>query len=131
VSAHTATLINLTPHPIAIYPLDTPDQICPGSVTPIRTLQPSLDHGPVRLLQLDQGAEAINAGVPVHRVRFGGTDQADPLPSPVPGVYLVVSLVVGLAASHRDDVLVIAEAVRDRQGCVIGARALARPVRDH
>jgi hypothetical protein len=29
-------IVNLTPHPLHIYPPDTPDRIAAGSVTPLR-----------------------------------------------------------------------------------------------
>ncbi|MFV2102121.1 hypothetical protein [Micromonospora sp. LOL_024] len=40
-----------------------------------------------------------------------------------------MSLVVGLAASDREDLLVCHDTVRDLDGSIIGVRTLARPHR--
>jgi hypothetical protein len=76
------------------------------------------------------GEDLIDERIPVERVAFGPqAGQVSPLPEPRDGTWYVVSLVVGLAASHRDDLLVVHEYVRDLDGCVIGSRKLARPQR--
>jgi hypothetical protein len=123
-------LVNLTPHPLHIYPSDTPDRVEPGSVTPLRVIAPSADHHPARLGHRIVGPENIDVGVPVDRVAFGpDTGQVSSLPEPRSGTWYVVSLVVGLAATHRDDLLVPHEYVRDLDGAVIGSRKLASPHR--
>jgi hypothetical protein len=76
-------LVILTPHPINVYPVETPDRIQRDSVIPVRVLPPSGQHGPARLGQRDQGVEELNLGVPVHRVAFGLADGGvDDLPEP-------------------------------------------------
>ncbi|MFY1673956.1 hypothetical protein ACN27G_29055 [Plantactinospora sp. WMMB334] len=121
-------IVNLTPHPLNIYPYDTPDHICSGDVLPIRVLPPSVQHQPARLGSQVIGEERIDDAIPVMRVAFGpGNGRFSDLPDPVPGTWYVVSLVVGFAAAHRDDLLVLHQYVRDMDGRIIGSRALARP----
>jgi hypothetical protein len=123
-------ILNLTPHPMHIYPLDTPDRIAPENAHPIAVIPPSAEHPRARLGHtVVPGSATVLDGVPVEEVVFGA-DTSDPhwLPDPVPGTRYVVSLVVGLAADHRDDLLVPHDYVRDLNGAVIGSRKLARPV---
>jgi hypothetical protein len=79
--------------------------------------------------QLVIGADNLGIGVPVERVAFGPDNGVMVLPDPVPGTWFVVALVVGLAASHRSDLLVPHDYVRDVDGSIIGSRKLARPHR--
>lgn len=65
--------------------------------------------------------------MPVERVAFGPGDGTIPLPEPATGTWYVVSLVVGLAATDRRDLLVPHDYVRDLDGVIIGSRKLARP----
>lgn len=121
-------IVNLTPHPLHIYPPDTPDRIAAGSVTPLRALPPSAQYQPARLGHQVIGAEHIDDAIPVVLVAFGpGDGRVSDLPQPRPNTWYVVSLVVGLAAAHRADLLVVHEYVRDLDGHVIGSRMLARP----
>jgi hypothetical protein len=125
-------IVNLTPHPMHFYPAGTPDRIEPGTVAPTYTIPPAPWHPPVRL-----GHRVVNArtmtvdGICVDDVAFGAEGaQADWLPEPTDGVWYLVSLPVGLAATHRTDLLVVHEPVRDTEGHALGCRKLARPVRD-
>jgi len=69
-------------------------------------------------------------GIVVDDVAFGAdTGQADWLPEPQDGVWYLVSLPVGLAATHRTDLLVVHEPVRAMSGSALGCRKLARPAR--
>ena len=65
-------------------------------------------------------------GVPLVAQTYG---RPEGLPEPKPGVYLVVSLVTAQAAEaagrDTDDLLLVADLVRDDAGRVIGCRALA------
>jgi len=123
-------IVNLTPHPLHIYPQDTPDRIAVGSVAALRVLPPPAQHHPARLGHQVLSAERAHDGIPVEQVAFGVADgPVSDLPEPRPGTCYVVSLVVGLAAVHRDDLLVLHEYVRDLDGRVIGCRKLARPQR--
>jgi hypothetical protein len=122
-------IVNLTPHPLHIYAPDTPDRITAGSVTPLRVLPPSPSHQPARLGHQVIGEQRIDDDLPVALVAFGRREgRVSDLPEPRKGTWYVVSLVVGLAAAHRDDLLVLHEYVRDLDGRVIGSRGLARPV---
>ena len=42
-------IVNLTPHPLQIYPSGTPDRIAAGAVTPLRVLPPAQQFPPARL----------------------------------------------------------------------------------
>ncbi|MDG4795056.1 hypothetical protein [Micromonospora sp. WMMD1082] len=76
------------------------------------------------------GPDDLDIGVPVERVAFGAADHSGPpLPPPAADTYYLVSLVVGLAADDRDDLLVCHRTVRDLDGSIIGVRMLARPHR--
>jgi hypothetical protein len=121
-------IVNLTPHPLHIYPPDTPDRIAADSVTPLRVLPPSAQYQPARLGHQVIGAQRIDDAIPVVLVAFGPADgRVSDLPQPRPNTWYVVSLVVGIAAAHRTDLLVVHEYVRDLDGHVIGSRMLARP----
>ncbi|MFG1954327.1 hypothetical protein [Micromonospora sp. NPDC048830] len=123
-------LVNLTPHPVAVYSVDTPDRIEPGSVLPLRVISPSAQHQPARLGQSVVGVDDLGLGIPVEQVAFGtGGGGVTALPEPVEGVFYLVSLVVGLAAVERADLLVPHDTVRDLSGSIIGTRKLARPHR--
>lgn len=122
------TLVNLTPHPMNIYPLDTPERIRWGTVTPIAVIHPSTDHEPARLGQRPLATEDIGIGFPVHRVAFGPyPGQPNLLPRPVPGTWYIVSTLVALAHPHRPDLLVPFGTIRDLDGNVIGSTGFARP----
>jgi hypothetical protein len=73
------------------------------------------------------GEEDLNIGVPVERVAFGPEDGQVSLPEPVKSTWYLVSLVVGLAAARRRDLLVPHDYVRDLGGSIVGSRKLARP----
>jgi hypothetical protein len=122
--------VNLTPHALHIYPPDTADRIEPGSVAVSKVISPSREYPPARVGHTVAGAGFLHEGVLVEDVAFGANiGQVTWLPDPVPGTWYVVSLPVGLAALHRDDLLVNHEYVRDLDGSIIGSRKLARPVR--
>jgi len=121
-------IVNLTPHPMHIYPPQTPDRITPGSVNPLLVIAPSAQFPPARLGQRVIGQERID-GIPVEQVAFGPAHAHLSLPEPDAGTWYVVALVVGLAAPHRDDLLVPHDYVRDFDGRIIGSRKLARPHR--
>lgn len=62
--------------------------------------------------------------VPINRTQFGDVDG---LPAPALDTFYIVSALVAQAVKGtRDDVLIVDDAVRDDQGRIIGARALAR-----
>jgi hypothetical protein len=122
-------LVNLTPHPMHIYPDGTPEWIVPGTVTPVHVIAPSGDYPPARLgetiLGYDNDYRGI--GIPVYRIRFGG-DNASPIPAPTRGTWYIVSRPVALAHSNRDDLLVPYGTVRDFDGKTLGSTGFARPI---
>jgi len=123
-------LVNLTPHPVHIYSSDTADRIERDSIAPVSVVPVSETYHPARLGQTVVGTDDLNIGIPVEVVEFG-TDPncGNTLPDPLDGVWYVVSLVVGLAAQHRNDLLVVHDYVRDMSGSILGCRKLARPHR--
>ena len=124
-------IVNLTPHPMHIFPAGTPARIEPGTVTPRHVIAPPPWHQPVRLGHRVTTTATMNVdGIVVDDVAFGAdTAHTDWLPAPRDGVWYLVSLPVALAATHRTDLLVVHEPVRDTDGRALGCRKLARPVR--
>jgi hypothetical protein len=106
-------LVNLTPHPI---------NICRGGAQ--ITVPPS---GIVaRVATTKDVVETITVDgveIPVHKVIFGPVEN---LPEPVADTYFLVSAIVAQAVSGRADLVVVDDAVRDAEGRIIGARALAK-----
>lgn len=125
------TLINLTPHPIRIFAVDTPDRIDPDEHEQEWTLPPSPDLPPARIGMIDLGTQSVD-GVPVEYVEYtphGGL--VHPLPEKADGVWYVVPLVVAMQQTYvygRDDLLVPYGEVRNLDGTMVGCRMLARPV---
>ena len=60
--------------------------------------------------------------VPINRTIIG---EVTDLPEPSPNIYYIVSSIVAQAA-RRDDLLVVDDTVRDGQGRIVGAKALAK-----
>jgi hypothetical protein len=109
------TLVNLTPHPIAIYgnrlAEDGPDEI----IAPSGTV--------ARIATIDLGTSlSAHSGRQYELVQYG---HAHDLPQPQPGTDYIVSLVVALAC-HRDDLLAPYVEVRNAEGTMIGCRYLQK-----
>ena len=109
-------LVNLTPHPIAVYGPDRSIDDGPAEVIP-----PS---GTVaRLATIELGTNLSNqSGRAYELVEYG---HAHDLPPRSPETDYIVSLVVALAV-HRDDLLVPYVEVRNGQGTMVGCRFLQR-----
>jgi hypothetical protein len=109
-------LVNLTPHPIAIYGNrtveDGPDEVIPPSGTVVRVA--TIDLGTNFSAHSRQSYELVEYG------------HAHDLPRPQPDTDYVVSLVVALAMRGRDDLLAPYLEVRNEQGTMIGCRFLQR-----
>ncbi len=108
-------IVNLTPHALNLMPQ--------GPDGPTVTIPPS---GPVARcavyrVQVDT-VTVDGITVPVNQTRFG---EVSGLPEPQPDTIYVVSALVAQAVPDRQDVFIVDDAVRDEQGRVIGARALA------
>lgn len=136
--------LNLTPHPIRLYPPETPDRVDPDTVKPVLEIQPCPAYKPARIGEITLGTQYYPADdtepsltlLPVENVEYashGGL--VNPLPkqdehSPHRTWY-IVPLVVALQQTyvhHRSDVVCPYMEVRNLEGTVIGCRLLARPV---
>jgi hypothetical protein len=109
------SLVNLTPHPIAIYanrPVeDGPAEVIPpsGKVARVATIELGTNLSP-------------HSGRSYELVEYGHVHD---LPQPEPGTDYIVSLVVALAC-HRGDLLAPFVEVRNDEGTMIGCRFLQR-----
>lgn len=124
-----AELVNLTPHTLRIYSVDTPDQIDDLSTGLLTTMEPSGRVARVAENDLGTTEHVSHDGilVPIELIEWSSVYG---LPKREEGVYLVVPLVTALAAiasQRRDDLLVPYWQVRNREGTVVGCRLLARP----
>jgi hypothetical protein len=123
------TLVNLTPHPIRIYPPDTPGQIDAwGSHLPTLVLEPCGQVARIGMIEL--GTQNLGVDVPVEYVEY---HHAVNLPAPIKATWFVVSLALAISKTYlkeggRADLLVTYREVRNLDGTVIGCRGLARPV---
>ena len=107
-------VVNVTPHTIDIVDAD-------GEVI---VSYPA--SGRVARCRMDFTASGdLLPGVSVGVMRYGCVDG---LPTPEPSVRFIVSTMVMLAAPDRDDLLVVADEVRDDAGRVVGCRSLASHV---
>ena len=108
-------IINLTPHAITLMPKgpDGPSVTIPPSGQVARC---AVDRVQVDTVTVD------GITVPVNQTRFG---EVSDLPDPRPDTIYVVSALVAQAVPDRQDVFIVDDAVRDDQGRIIGAKALA------
>jgi hypothetical protein len=108
-------LVNLTPHPVAIYgqrPLEEgPEEVIPpsGKVARVATIELGTNL-------------SRHSGRSYELVEYGYVHD---LPQPADGTDYIVSLVVALAC-HRDDVLAPFVEVRNDTGTMVGCRFLQR-----
>ena len=108
-------IVNLTPHALNLMPA--------GPTGPVVTIPPSglVARCAVDRVQVDT-VTVDGISVPVNLTQFGAVDD---LPEPQPGTIYVVSALVAQAMPWRNDVFIVDDTVRDEQGRIIGARALA------
>ena len=108
-------LVNLTPHALNL--------MIAGPTGPVVTIPPSgqVARCAVERAQVDT-VTVDGIAVPVNQTRFG---EVFDLPDPQPDTIYIVSAVVAQAVPDRPDVFIVDDAVRDEQGRIIGARALA------
>ena len=108
-------VINLTPHELNLMPA--------GPTGPVVTIPPSGQVARCATYRVQAGTVTVNGiSVPVNQTRFG---EVDNLPEPQPDTIYIVSALVAQAVPDRPDVFVVDDTVRDDQGRIIGARALA------
>lgn len=108
-------IVNLTPHALNLMPA--------GPTGTVVTIPPSglVARCAVDRVQVDT-VTVDGISVPVNQTRFG---EVSNLPDPQPDTIFVVSALVAQAVPDRQDVFIVDDAVRDDQGRIIGARALA------
>lgn len=106
-------LVNLTMHEVVIYRESGGKIILPPD-------------GCVARAEQSSAVAAHVHGVPVVEMRFGAVSG---LPEPKAGVFYVVSAITAQAAPDRDDLLMVADPVRDDGGRIIGCRAFSRTPR--
>ena len=108
-------IVNLTPHPLNLMP--------EGPEGPVVTIPPSgqVARCTVDRVQVDT-VTVDGIAVSVNRTQFG---EVTGLPDPQPDTIYIVSAMVAQAVPERSDVFIVDNAVRDEQGRIIGARALA------
>lgn len=109
------TLVNLTPHPIAVYRNRSVEEGPAEVIAPSGTV--------ARLATIDLGTQVSNTAV-YELVEYG---HAHDLPPRRDGTGYIVSLVVALAV-HRDDLLAPYVEVRNPEGTMIGCRYLQKVV---
>jgi hypothetical protein len=108
-------LINLTPHEITLILEGGEFHILPSGMV-ARCITNRVTVGEINV---DEGLK-----IPINRTEFGKVEN---LPKPEKGVCYIVSAIVAQAmAGKRDDLFIPDDAVRDEQGKIIGARALAK-----
>lgn len=108
-------IVNVTPHAITL--LDKDNNI-------IKVFPPSGDVARCAVTRTQIGAMDFNGNiVPVNSLGFG---MVQGLPAPNDGTYYIVSSLVAQAAKGRKDLLTVDDAVRDKDGVIIGCRAFAQ-----
>lgn len=108
-------IINLTPHVLNLMP-EGPDG-------PTITIPPSGQVARCVTYRVQVSTITANGiSVPVNQTRFS---EVFDLPEPQPDTIYVVSALTAQAVPHRPDVFIVDDTVRDEQGRIIGARALA------
>jgi len=108
-------IVNLTPHPLNLMP-EGPDG-------PVVTIPPSGQVARCATSRVQVDTVTVDGvTIPVNRTQFG---EVTDLPDPQPDTIFVVSALVAQAVPDRADVFIVDDAVRDEQGRIIGAKALA------
>jgi len=108
-------IVNLTPHALNLMP-EGPDG-------PTVTIPPSGQVARCFTTRVQVDTITLDGiSVPVNQTRFW---EVFDLPDPQPDTIYIVSAVVAQAVPNRPDVFIVDDAVRDEQGRIIGARALA------
>ena len=108
-------IVNLTPHALNLMPA--------GPTGPVVTIPPSGQVARCATSRVQVDTVTVDGiTVPVNQTRFAAVTG---LPDPQPDTIFIVSAVVAQAVPNRPDVFIVDDAVRDEQGRIIGARALA------
>lgn len=105
-------VVNLTPHSINLL-VDDKEIVIPPSGTIARA---ATERRQIDTIQID------GVDISVNKTVFGDVVG---LPDPKPDTIFVVSMLVAQAVPHRDDVFIVDDTVRDDEGRIVGAKALA------
>ena len=106
-------IINLTPHTLNLIVNNKEVRILPSGI---------IARCEVTRQQIDS-IMFNDVEIPVNRTIFGRVEN---LPEPKKDTIYVVSSLVAQAVPHRNDVFIPDDTIRDEQGRIIGARALAK-----
>lgn len=109
INCRCANIVNCTPHPVVII-TDAGNITIPASGVLVRLAAKTVQADPID-------------GIATSRTVFG---EPEGLPKFEDGTFLIVSQLVKSALPNRDDLLVPAEVVRDKDGNIIGCRSLGR-----
>ena len=103
-------ILNLTPHTITLVLADETKEIQP--------------YGTIARVSTQTVIEGyIDNLIPITKTVFG---EVENLPEPEEGTIYIVSSLVAQRCSHRKDVFIPNESVRDEQGRIIGCKSLGR-----
>ena len=118
-------LVNLTPHAIHMVNMDNEIILTiPRSGQVARCETRRVMTGKIHITYDNDIGELSITTFPINKTEYG---QVTGLPEPKAGTYYIVSSIVAQAVKGvRDDVLIVDDTVRDNEGRIIGARALAR-----
>ena len=112
-------LVNLTPHPIAIYASGDD-----WTAEPVAVIAPSGTVARIVDIDLGWGEGPYDGGsFPITHREYGRLEGVPPREE---GTQYIVSLVAALAAQGRDDLLAPFGEVRNDSGTMVGCRALQR-----
>jgi hypothetical protein len=113
-------LVNCTPHAITLIRPEGRVTVPPSGML----ARAAMERAVVEEVAV-VGGDGAPLTVPVHRVTYGALDG---LPAPRAGTLYIVSALAAQAALAlgRNDVVIVDLAVRDGEGRIIGAEALAR-----
>jgi len=107
-------LINCTPHPVVLQPAEG------WSIT----LEPSGIVARAATARVaDQVIMVEDMPITIYRVEFGEVQE---LPEPQEDTLYIVSSIVARACPDRRDLVVPDDTIRDAEGRIVAARALAR-----
>lgn len=109
------TIVNLTPHDLAVYDGEQVGLAAPRTTVPAR----------IREVRSDPYSVTLN-GTATPVVDLSYADDVTGLPQPVDGTWYVVSRITAQALRHRADLLFPIDEVRNDSAQIVGCRALGR-----
>jgi hypothetical protein len=121
------SLVNLTPHPVRVYAVDTPDRIGDLDDGLLFVFPPSGKVARIAMIDLGTAGhaydEASGYSTWIDWQQFG---QCHDLPRPEHGTNFIVSLIVARDQTNRTDLIFPISEVRNTQGTVVGCRGFGR-----